>query len=132
MTETVRLEVPATFWALATLRMVVGGVGAHFSLGLDELDDLTMAVEAIFRAAVELEDSRRYALEVDVSAEKLGIIVGPFRSVQLRQRLFTAPGSEQCLDLCRLLTGTVESFSVIDRDGAFSISLLARRNPPSG
>jgi hypothetical protein len=123
MTETIRIETPADEASLPIIRMVIGGVGARCDLSLDELDDIYLAVGELWRVATELEPLSRYALELEVEAQTLSLRAGPFHSPDLRARLEFEPTTQLCLNLCQLLDGVLESFSVQDGDGEFSVTM---------
>jgi hypothetical protein len=127
MTDSVRLEVPATLWSLPTIRMVIGGVGARFDLSLDELQDIYLAVEQVFCAAIDLDQNERYVVEVDVLDDTIRIAAGTFASAELRQRLVAKPSSPESLDLCQLLRRVLDTFSVEGAEGAYSVVLVKQR-----
>jgi anti-sigma regulatory factor (Ser/Thr protein kinase) len=127
MTDSVRLEVPATLWSLPTIRMVIGGVGARCDLSLDELQDVYLAVEEVFCAAIDLDQNERYAVEVDVLDDTIRIAAGTFASAELRQRLVAKPSSPESLDLCQLLRRVLDTFSVEGAEGAYSVVLVKQR-----
>lgn len=123
MTETIRIETPASEASLPVIRMVIGGVGARCDLSLDELDDIYLAVGELWRVAADLEPLSRYALELEVGAQALSLHAGPFHSPDLRARLELEPTTQLCLNLCQLLDGVLESFSVQDGEGEFSVTM---------
>jgi len=127
MTDSVRLEVPATLWSLPTIRMVVGGVGARFDLSLDELQDIYLAVEELFCAALDMDRNERYSVEVGILDDAVRIAAGTFESAVLWQRLVAKPSSPECLDLCQLLWRVLDTYSVEGAEGAFSVVLVKQR-----
>jgi hypothetical protein len=127
MTDSVRLEVPATLWSLPTIRMVVGGVGARFDLSLDELQDIYFAIEELFCAAIDLDQNERYAVEVAVLDDTIRIATGTFASAELHQRLVAKPSSTDRLDLCQLLWRVLDSYTVEGAESAYTVVLLKQR-----
>jgi hypothetical protein len=127
MTERVHLEVPATAASLSPIRMVIGGVGARFDLSLDDLEDLYLAVGELLRVAGELAAAATYGLTIDVASDRLTLTAGPFRSLELLARLRVEPATELCLDLCQLLDGVLDSFSVRQGDADFTVEMIKRR-----
>jgi hypothetical protein len=127
MTDCVRLQVPATLWSLPTIRMVIGGVGARFDLSLDELQDIYLAVEQVFCAAIDLDQNERYVVEIDVLDDTMRIAAGTFASAELRQRIVAKPSSFDSLDLCQLLRRVLDTFSVEGAEGAYSVVLVKQR-----
>ena len=121
MTETVRIETPADEAALSTMRMVIGGVGARCDLSIDELDDIYLAVGELWRVAGEFEPLQRYTLELEIVPPALRLRAGPFHSPDLRTCLSLVPSTPPCLDLRQLLDGVLQSFTVHDGDGEFSV-----------
>jgi hypothetical protein len=127
MSERVHLEVPATVASLSPIRMVVGGVGARFDLSLDDLEDLYLAVGELLRVAAELGAAATYGMMIDVASDRLIVTVGPFRSPALLARLRVEPTTELCLDLCQLLDGVLDSFTVRQGEADFSVEMIKRR-----
>lgn len=107
MAETINLEVPATLEALSTVRMVLGGLGARLDFSLDELEDLYLATGELLRAAIVAERLDRVAIEISLSGDNLVIVTDAFASPELRGDIERSPAGD-CLDLCTLLTSTVD------------------------
>jgi len=127
MRESIRLEVPAAVTALPTLRMVLGGLAVHLDFSLEELEDLSLAATELLRAALDSEGLESWSVEMAVVDEALHVVLGPYRSPELRGRLQTAPGGPLCLDLCRLIGSTVDSFAVEDDGDGFMVRLVKGR-----
>lgn len=123
MHDSVRLEIPAAVTALPTLRMVLGGLAVRLDLSLEELEDLSLAATELLRAALESEAVDSWVLEMAVVDQSLCLVSGPYRSPELRRRLEGTPGEAVCLDLCRLLSRTLDSFAVADDGDGYVVSM---------
>ena len=124
MVERINLEVPATLNALSTVRMVLGGLGAGLDFSLEDLDDLSLATEGLFHAALQAEPSERFSVHVVIADGDLSVGAGDFRSAALRSQV--EQGDEGCLDLCRLLRETVDEVECHEDGDAFRVVLVKR------
>jgi len=124
MSETIRLEVAAARSAFPTVRMVLGGLGMRADLSVEQLDDLYLATEELFRAAIEMEAGTRFGVEMRVDGSALRVAAGPFTSPTLRQRVKPGAPGAACLDLCRLLHNTVDEVLVDERAGSYHVVLV--------
>jgi hypothetical protein len=124
MSETIRLEVPATLSALSTVRMVLGGLGAGLGYSLEDLEDLSLATEGLFHAALKTESSERFSVDVVIADGDLSVYTGEFHSADLRSQVEN--GDEGCLDLCRLLRETVDEVGCRDSGDAYQVVLVKR------
>jgi hypothetical protein len=115
MTDIVKLDIGTSESALPIVRMVVGGVGSRLELSLDDLEDVYLALEELFREAGALGEGPRFTLTIEVGDESLAISTGPFRTEALRQRL-TPATSSNVIDLHMLLAHIVESLEVCGVD----------------
>ena len=125
MAERISLEIPATLDALSTLRMVMGGLVMRLEFSIDDLDDLTMAAGELLRTALHDDPLDRLTVDVDVEDDALRFAAGRFRSQKLRDQVVRH--REACLDLCQLLTSTVDEVALEDCDGFFRVVLVKRR-----
>ena len=107
MSETINLEVPATLEALSTVRMVLGGLGARLDFSLEELEDLYLATDELLRAAIVAERLDRVAIAISLADDALLIATDALTSPELRRDIERSPAGD-CLDLCTLLTSTVD------------------------
>ena len=124
MAERIILEVPATLDALSTVRIVLGGLGAGLGYSLEDLEDLSLATDGLFHAALQSESCERFTIEVDIDGGDLSVCSGEFHSEELRRQVEV--GDEGCLDLCRLLRGTVDEAVCRDTHGAYQVVLVKR------
>jgi hypothetical protein len=124
MAERIKLDVPATLSALSTVRMVLGGLGAGLGYSLEDLENLSLATEGLFHAALKIESCERFSVDVVISDGDLCVYSGEFRSAVLRRQVEN--GDEGCLDLCRLLRETVDEVSCRDTGDAYQVVLVKR------
>jgi hypothetical protein len=125
MAERISLEIPATLDALPTLRMVVGGLVMRLELSVDALDDLYVALDELLTRALTDDAPERLTIDVEVEDGSLRFAAGTFRSTRLRSAIMVH--KEACLDLCQLLTATVDEVSLEDGDGVYRVVLVKRR-----
>jgi hypothetical protein len=124
MVEKINLEVPATLTGLSTVRIVLGGLGAGLDFSLEEVDDLSIATDALFHAALQSEPGERFSADVVIADGSLTVHCGAFSSSGLRGQVES--GSEGCLDLCRLLHETVDEFRCCDTGDSYQVVLVKR------
>jgi hypothetical protein len=125
MAERINLEIPATLDALSTLRMVMGGLGMRLEFSLDELEDLYLATGELLRTALDHDAPDRLSVEVEVEDSWLRFAAGAFHSSRLRREITVH--KESCLDLCMLLSSTVDEVSLEDAGEAYRVVLVKRR-----
>jgi hypothetical protein len=125
VSDTIRLEVPASASFYPVVRMVVGGAAARADLRLDQLQDLQMAVEELLCAAHGLDGTDRYAVVTDVGDSLLSVSAGPFTSGELRGLLLREADHES-FDLTHLLAHMVHSLDVRDDGGSFWVAIGVR------
>jgi len=93
--DTIRLDVTASSDAVPVVRMVLGGVAARIGFSLEELEDLSLAVEELFAAGVRVGEGPRYELVIEVADGGMTVTTGPFHTDALRDELTgpAAPGA---------------------------------------
>ncbi len=127
MSETIRLDVAADLTAFAPVRMVLGGVGARLEFSVEQLDDLLLATEHLFRAALGAEDLTRFGVEMHVDDGVLHLSAGPFTSTTLREQVKPSAPGAACLDLCRLLHTTCDDVLIDEDDGSYRVVIVKGR-----
>jgi len=128
MPDTIRLEVAASPTSLRVVRMIIGGVGARLDLSLDELEDLYVAVEELFRAGAGLGEGPRYTLQLELGDGSITVTTGPFRSDDLRARLSAAPPDAARLDISTVFAQVVQSVAICGLDeGCYSVAFTKQR-----
>ena len=131
MPETIRVEVAADESAFTPVRLVLGGLGTRLEFSVEQLDDLYLAAEQLFRAALRTEDVARFGVEMRLDGGSLWFAAGPFTSPALREEVAPAAPGAACLDLCRLLQTTCDEVRVAEQDGSYHIVLVKSRGTPS-
>ena len=126
MTERISLEVPATLSAFATVRRVLGGLGARLGYSLDDIEDLCLGTEELLRAALAYERPECFQIEVLVTADHLQLTIGAFCSEGLRAEVAAKVQACDNIDLCRLLRRTVDEVRLTDQNDSFSVILVRR------
>jgi anti-sigma regulatory factor (Ser/Thr protein kinase) len=124
MPERIDLEVPATLSALSTVRMVLGGASAHLDFSLEALDELQLATDSLFEAALGAEELQSFSVEILLEGDGLRVAAGSFCSPDLRARVGVTPGG--CIDLCTLLRRLLDDVYVEERDGVFRVVMVKR------
>jgi hypothetical protein len=125
MSDTIRLEVPASASYFPVVRMVVGGAAARVDLRIDQLQDLQMALEELLCAAHGLDEASRYAVVADVADRCLTVRAGPFKSGELRDML-VRDADHDSFDLTHLLAHMVHSLDVHDDGDGFWVAIVVR------
>ena len=130
MAERIDLEVPATLAALSTVRMVLGGLGARLDFSLDDLDDLYLATDGLLHSALDADAPDRLNVQIVVDDGMLRFAAGAFRSAKLRAAVTLY--DEKCLDLCMLLSKTVDAVTLEeDSDGYRIVLEKSRKGGPA-
>ncbi len=127
MSDTIRLEVAAARSAFAPIRMVLGGLGARLEFSLQELDDLFLATEQLFLAAVDADKAARFGAEMRVDTGTLRFAAGPFTSATLRERVLPSESGAACIDLCRVLRATCDEILIDEDDDSYHVVLVKSR-----
>jgi hypothetical protein len=125
MAERITLEIPATLDALSTLRMVMGGLVLRLEFSLDDLEDLYLATGELLRTALADDAPDRLSVDVEVEDGLLRFAAGTFRSARLRTEITVH--QEACLDLCQLLSSTVDEVALEDGEDSYRVVLVKRR-----
>ena len=131
MTETIRVEVAADESAFTPVRLVLGGLGTRLEFSVEQIEDVYLAAEQLFRASLRAEDAARFGVELRLEDGALWFAAGPFTSTALREAVQPAAPDAACLDLCRLLHTTCDQVSVTEQDGFYHIVLVKSRGAPA-
>jgi hypothetical protein len=131
MSETIRLEVAAAPSAFTPVRLVLGGLGTRLEFSVEQLEDLYLATEHLFRAVLRAEKLARFGVEMRLEDGALWFAAGPFTSPALREEVEPAAPDGACLDLCRLLHTTCDEVRVTESDGAYRVVLVKSRRAPA-
>ena len=131
MSETIRVEVAAELSAFTPVRLVLGGLGTRLEFSVEQLEDLYLATEHLFRAVLRAEELARFGVEMRLDDGVLSFSAGPFTSRALREEIEPAAPDGACLDLCRLLRTTCDEVQVAESDGAYRVVLVKGRRSPA-
>jgi hypothetical protein len=113
--ETVELQTPVGRDWGAVVRLVLGGIGDRLGLGLDDLDDLQLAVE---RLLAEAGSRRSVRLRFELSEGRVRASVGPLAESTLAEALQGPEPPPGALTLQRVLSTVVDSYGVERLDDA--------------
>jgi hypothetical protein len=108
-TETVELETPVGGDWAPLVRLVLGGIGDRLDFGLDELDDLQLAIERLLAEAGAQES---VTLAFQLSDGRVRARVGPLAETTIAEALQGPEPEPGKLTLRRILATVVDSFGV--------------------
>lgn len=131
MSEIIRVEVAAELSAFSPVRLVLGGLGTRLDFSVEQLEDMYLATEHLFRAVVRAEELPRFGVEMRLDGGALWFSAGPFTSRALRKEIEPATPDGACLDLCRLLRATCDDVQVRENDGSYQVILVKSRRSPA-
>jgi anti-sigma regulatory factor (Ser/Thr protein kinase) len=129
MTDTITLTVPYDRPYQGVVRLVVGGLAARLELPLEELDDVQLALEALL-SDDSYASGDTVTVEVEVTADGLGITVGPLETKALDAALEAEPDPAKGIGLGRVLRTVMGGYEVEGRDGGGWVRM--RKNVPVG
>jgi hypothetical protein len=118
-TDEISLTLPADDAFHRVAHLVLGGLAVRHDVTLEHLEDLELALDALFG---RLQDAGEVTLRVRVSDSELRTVVGPFTSV----RSDLDAGEAGTLNLNRILQTVCDTVEVADRDGAEWVELTKR------
>ena len=107
--ETVELQTPVGRDWGAVVRLVLGGIGDRLDLGIDELDDLQLAVE---RLLAEAGAQRSVKLSFELSDGRVRTHVGPLAEATIAEALQDPKPPPGELTLRRILATVVDSYGL--------------------
>ena len=129
MTDTITLTVPFDRPYQGVVRLVVGGLAARLELPLEQLDDVQLALEALL-SDDSYASGDTVTVEVEVTDDGLGIIVGPLETAALDAALQAEPDPERGVGLGRVLRTVMGGYEVEGRDGGGWLRM--HKNVPAG
>jgi len=118
----IELILPADDAFRRVAHLVLGGLATRHDLTVETLEDLTLALDAVLGRLDDGGDDVTVRMKVgdeDVSTE-----VGPFRDLDVRGEL--ASGSEDAIDLRRILSAVCDEVSVVERGGSQWIEMTKK------
>jgi hypothetical protein len=107
--ETVELQTPVGRDWGAVVRLVLGGIGDRLDLGIDDLDDLQLAVE---RLLAEAGAQRSVKLSFELSDGRVRTHVGPLAEAAIAEALQGPESLPGDLTLRQILATVVDSYGV--------------------
>jgi hypothetical protein len=123
--DEISLTMPADEAFHRVAHLVLGGLAVRLDLSFESLEDLELALDTLLRRSVDAED---VTLRVRVLDGELQTEIGPFRS--MREEL--ERGSDDALNLRRILGTVCDSVEIEERDGAEWVELTKRVERPAG
>jgi hypothetical protein len=117
--DEISLTLPADEDFHRVAHLVLGGLAMRLDLTFENLEDLELALDALLRRSGDGED---VTLRVRVLKDELQTEIGPFTSV--REEL--ERGSDDALNLSRILRTVCDAVEIEDRDGAQWVELTKR------
>lgn len=127
--DIVVLRVPRGPFALPAMRVVIGGVASRHKLGLDELDDVQLAVENLL--AEESQQGGPLELRVWMAGDGLHVRMDGFTNQEMKKILQAPvpaePFKAYLLGLRLFLPSLVNSYRVVDETGdSYAIEMEKR------
>lgn len=96
------------------VRLVLGGIADRIDLGLDDLDDVQLAIERLLAEAAASDEVR---LGFEVGEFGLRARVGPLREAPIAEALQGPPPRPGELNLRRILETVVDAYGIERADG---------------
>jgi hypothetical protein len=109
LAETVELQTPVGRDWGAVVRLVLGGIGDRLDLGIDDLDDLQLAVE---RLLAEAGAEGTVRLSFELSDSRVRTHVGPLAEAAIAEALQDPEPPPGELTLQRVLATVVDAYGV--------------------
>ena len=107
--DQIELLLPASRGWDAVVRLVLGGIADRLDLGLEDLDDLQLAVEQLL---VEAGDADRVRVAVEIHSNGVRTRVGPLRQREIAAALQGPRPRPGQLSLRSILETVVDSFGI--------------------
>ena len=116
MADRITLVLPADEDFQQVANLVVGGLGVRLDLTFEHLEDLMVALDALFD---RIAGSENVSITVTVDDAKLRVSVGPFAAGALDE----PDGGNAALGLRRVLETVCDTFEVEQRETAAWVKL---------
>jgi anti-sigma regulatory factor (Ser/Thr protein kinase) len=120
MTDLINLTVPFARSYQGVVRLVLAGLGARSGLSVEDLEDVELALDALFSDA-RLAATETVTLEVALEQREIAIAIGPFDESRLEAGL--ADAEEGAVGLARLLGATTSAYDLEGRDGGIWVRM---------
>jgi hypothetical protein len=118
LVETVELQTPVGRDWGPVVRLVLGGIGDRLDLGIDDLDDLQLAVERLLAEAGAQGSVR---LSFELSDNRVRTHLGPLAEATIAEALQGPEPPAGELTLRRILATVVDSYGVeqVENEGLY-------------
>jgi len=126
--ECVWLRIPRELVAIATVRVVLGGLASQQHVPLDRLDDLQLAVEMIIKEELRVEGDELVLL-ARAEQGKVCVRLDGLTNSSLREALLYKgkPRADHIsplpLDMSLVLSSLVEGYEVLDSGECFAVQM---------
>ena len=117
-TEEIRLVIPAEEDFRPIAHLVTGGLAMRLDVTYDDLDDLQVGIEALLALR---DDAGDLVVSLSAADGVLHASLGPFSPEEVH-----AAGSDDGLDLRRVLETVCDTHEVEERDGGAWVELTKR------
>lgn len=127
MSDTVTLRIPQSPQYYSVARLVVGGLAAGLSLSYDALDDLQLAIGSLLdnESLLSAHDGP-VTIRLAVDEDRLQASLGEFSREALQTAFANGGGSEEKLDLRRLLDTIVDDVEISTSEAGGWVTLTKR------
>ena len=112
--EAIELVTPSGAGWAPVSRMVLGGIAARLDLGLEDLDDLQLAVERVLAEADGSEQSVR--LRFEFRDDRVTARIGPLRLAVVADDAVGEDAGPPDLTLARVLRTVLDSYAIEPTD----------------
>ena len=112
--DRIELTIPLGRAWVPVVRLVLGGIADRIDLGLDDLDDVQLAIERLLAEAAASDEAR---LAFEIGSGGLRALVGPLREDPIAEALQGPEPRPGELTLRRILETVVDAFGVERADG---------------
>jgi anti-sigma regulatory factor (Ser/Thr protein kinase) len=120
MPDIVILTVPYARSYQGVVRLVLAGLGSRSGLSVEALEDLELALDALF-SGQGYAAGEEVTIEVAVEDAELQVAIGPFDRDRLERGLVDQ--AEGAVGLARLLGATTSNYDLEGRDGGVWIRM---------
>ncbi len=126
--DRIELVIPLGRDWVPVARLVLGGIADRIDLGLDDLDDVQLAIERLLAEAAAADEAR---LGFEIGESGLRAEVGPLREGPIAEALQGPAPRPGELTLRRILETVVDSFGVERADGGELVVRLEKVARPT-
>ena len=124
--DRIELTIPLGRAWVPVVRLVLGGIADRIDLGLDDLDDVQLAIERLLAEAAASDEAR---LGFEIGSGGLRALVGPLREGPIAEALQGPEPRPGELTLRRILETVVDAFGVERAEGGELVVRLEKAAP---